>query len=152
MTVESKAMKSNLKKAELNAAIKNKSLWLDAWYRLKKDKIAVVSLTIVIIYAVVAVLSSVGIIASNWAAEVGPSYGEPTWDNWLGTDIFGRSVLSKVIHGSQVAMSVGLFLRLFQFQLELGLVRLLDILVVGLMISSFGFIPRSHLFHTSCSL
>lgn len=101
--------------------IKNKSLWVDAWYRLKKDKIAVTSLTVVLIYSVVALLSYFGIIASDWAVEVGPSYGEPTWDNWLGTDIFGRSVLSKVIHGSQVAMSVGLISSLIAIPIGVGL-------------------------------
>ena len=93
-----------------NKEIKNKSLWVDAWYRLKKDKIAVVSLSIVIAYAVTALLSALGLVASDWALEVGPSYAKPFEDSAyiFGTDIFGRSVLSKVIHGSQVAMSVGL--------------------------------------------
>ena len=121
MTVESKAMKSNIDKKELNAEIKNKSLWIDAWYRLSKDKIAVVSLSVVVIYSIVAVLSFAGVIASDWAAEVGPSYGGPTLDNWLGTDIFGRSVLSKVIHGSQVAMSVGLISSLIAIPIGVGL-------------------------------
>jgi peptide/nickel transport system permease protein len=87
---------------------KSRSLWLDAWDRLKKDKIAVTSLTIVIIYSIVAILSALGIIAADWAKEVGPSYAAPSSEFWLGTDIFGRSVLTKVIHGTQIAMSVGL--------------------------------------------
>ena len=88
---------------------KKRSLWFDAWDRLKGDKVAVVSLVIVAIYAITAVLSSLGIVASDWAREVGPSYAAPfeNWDYILGTDIFGRDVLTKVIHGSQVAMSVG---------------------------------------------
>lgn len=108
-------------KKQLKAEIKNKSLWVDAWYRLKKDKIAVVSLAVVIIYSVVALLAFAGVIASDWAVEVGPSYGGPTWDNWLGTDIFGRSVLSKVIHGTQVAMSVGLISSLIAIPIGVGL-------------------------------
>lgn len=89
---------------------KKHSLWLDAWERLKKDKIAVFCLAIVLFYAAVAFLSAVGVIASGWSNEVGPSYAPP-FENWnyiLGTDIFGRSVLTKVIHGTQIAMSVGL--------------------------------------------
>lgn len=89
---------------------KKHSLWLDAWERLKQDKIAVFCLAIIIFYAVVAFLSAVGVIASGWSNEVGPSYAPP-FENWnyiLGTDIFGRSVLIKVIHGTQIAMSVGL--------------------------------------------
>lgn len=88
--------------------LKGKSLWIDAWNRLKKDKIAVGCLLIVILYAVIALLSGVGLIAGDWGAEVGPSYAPPSADYIFGTDIFGRDVFSKVIHGSQVAMSVGL--------------------------------------------
>lgn len=88
--------------------VKGKSLWLDAWYRLKRDKIALACLFIVILYSVVAVLSAVGLVAADWGAEVGASYAPPSTDHLFGTDMFGRDVLSKVIHGSQVAMSVGL--------------------------------------------
>ena len=90
--------------------IQSKSLWADAWSRLVKDKVALGSLCIVGCYALVALLSGLGIIASDWAQEVGPSYAAPfeNWDYILGTDIFGRSVLTKIIHGTQVAMSVGL--------------------------------------------
>ena len=89
---------------------KSRSLWADAWLRLKKDKIAVLSLSVVIFYAMVALLSALGLLASDWAVEVGPSYAEPfqNWDYILGTDIFGQSVLRKVVHGTQIAMSVGL--------------------------------------------
>jgi len=87
---------------------KSRSLWIDAWARLKKDKIAVAALCIVLFYALIAILSALGIIAADWAKEVGPSYAPPSAEFWLGTDIFGRDVLTKVIHGTQIAMSVGL--------------------------------------------
>lgn len=88
---------------------KGKSLWEDAWDRLKRDRVAVLCLSIVIFYAVMAFLSAIGILASDWGKEVGPSYAAPfeNWDYILGTDIFGRSVFTKVIHGTQIAMSVG---------------------------------------------
>lgn len=89
---------------------KKHSLWIDAWHRLKKDKLALSCLIIVVFYATVALLSTVGLLAADWAHEVGPSYAPPfeNWDYILGTDIFGRSVLTKVVHGTQIAMSVGL--------------------------------------------
>lgn len=87
--------------------MKNNSLWKDAFLRLAKDKLALVSLFIVLIYFIVAILSSMGLIASDWSQEVGASNLAPSLDHWFGTDIFGRSVLQKVIRGTQVAMSVG---------------------------------------------
>lgn len=88
--------------------MKNNSLWKDAFYRLAQDKMALVALVIVALYALVALLSACGVIAADWASEVGASNLPPSGDHFFGTDIFGRSVLVKVIRGTQVAMSVGL--------------------------------------------
>ncbi len=83
------------------------SLWKDAFYRLAQDKLALISILIVFLYFFVALFSGLGWIASNWSQEVGASNLAPSFDHLLGTDIFGRSVLQKVIRGTQVAMSVG---------------------------------------------
>lgn len=88
--------------------MKSHSLWKDAFYRLAQDKAALVSLVIVALYALVALLSAFGVIAADWANEVGASNLAPSSEHFFGTDIFGRSVLIKVIRGTQVAMSVGL--------------------------------------------
>ena len=87
--------------------MKTNSLWKDAFVRLAKDKLALASLVIVLIYFLIALLSSMGLIASTWSQEVGASNMAPSLDHIFGTDIFGRSVLQKVIRGTQVAMSVG---------------------------------------------
>jgi peptide/nickel transport system permease protein len=55
-----------------------------------------------------AILSASGIIAQDWAKEVGASNLSPSTEHWFGTDIFGRDVFTKVIHGTKIAMSVGL--------------------------------------------
>ncbi|PIK13908.1 ABC transporter permease [Halobacteriovorax sp. JY17] len=87
---------------------KSKSLWDHAVENIFKDKMAVMSLIIVGVYALISVLSATGLIASDWAVEVGPSYSAPGGDFLFGTDIFGRSVFTKMIKGTEVAMSVGL--------------------------------------------
>ena len=84
-----------------------KSLWGEGLQRLAKDKLAVVASSIVGVYLVVALLSGVGLIASDWRAEVGPSYGAPSSDFFFGTDIFGRSIWKKTIKGTEIAVSVG---------------------------------------------
>ncbi len=89
--------------------MKENSLWKDAFKRLIQDRMALVSLVIVVIYSLVAILASMGLIASDWAKEVGASNLPPSAEHWFGTDIFGRDVFAKVVHGTQIAMSVGLF-------------------------------------------
>lgn len=91
--------------------VKSKSLWQDAWIRLKRDKLAIFSLVLIVVYTLIALAAKLGVIASPWDAEVGPAYAAPSLENIrtiLGTDIFGRSVFYKVLHGTRIAMSVGL--------------------------------------------
>jgi len=88
--------------------VKSKSLWKHAFEQLISDRMALMSLLIVIGYSLVAVLSASGLLAGNWADEMGPSYASPSGEFLFGLDIFGRSVLAKTIKGTEVAMSVGL--------------------------------------------
>lgn len=83
------------------------SLWGDAAKRLIRDKASLISLMIVLFYAVIALLAYSGVIASDWANEVGASFEPPGAKFWLGTDLFGRNVFLKVIQATQVAMSIG---------------------------------------------
>jgi peptide/nickel transport system permease protein len=88
-----------------------KSLWSMAYLRIKKDRLAVACFWVVVFYALVALAARLGGIATPWDTVVGGPYAPPSGESmplWLGTDIFGRSVFYKVIHGTRVAMSVGL--------------------------------------------
>ena len=88
--------------------METRSLWHDALIRITKDKWAFGSLIIICIYSLVAFLVFIGAIGGDWAQEVGASNLPPSTEHFFGTDIFGRSVLAKVIRGTQIAMSVGL--------------------------------------------
>jgi ABC-type dipeptide/oligopeptide/nickel transport system permease subunit len=88
--------------------MKENSLWKDAFVRLARDKWALGSLVIVLLYSLVALLAASGLLAADWAREVGGSNLPPSAEHWLGTDIFGRDVLAKIFRGTQIAMSVGL--------------------------------------------
>jgi peptide/nickel transport system permease protein len=90
---------------------KGRSLWKDAYYRLKKDRLAIICLGIVFFYAVVALAAQLGWIASPWDRPVGDAYAPPSAKSlelMFGTDMFGRSAFYKVIHGTRIAMTVGL--------------------------------------------
>ena len=39
----------------------------------------------------------------DYAAQLAP----PSWSHWLGTDSFGRDVLSRIIYGSRTALAIG---------------------------------------------
>jgi ABC-type dipeptide/oligopeptide/nickel transport system permease subunit len=88
-----------------------RSLWNDGVARLKKDKTAILCLAIVVFYCLTALLAKFGVIASPWNTEFANGYSPPSLSSvprWMGTDLFGYSVLYKAIHGARVALSVGL--------------------------------------------
>jgi len=101
-------IQATLPAAQQETVQKSKSLWQHAFGSLIKDKMALTALLVVVIYAVVAILTGLGLVAGDWAVEVGTSYEAPSWSHIFGTDIFGRSVLAKTIKGAEIAMSIGL--------------------------------------------
>jgi len=83
------------------------SIWIQAFRRMAKSKLTLVTLFIVLVYALVAILAHWDLLAGSWNVEVGHSYEPPSIKHWFGTDIFGRSVVAKIIKSTEVAMSVG---------------------------------------------
>lgn len=103
-------MNSSKVEAVVSEMPQGRSLWADAWRRMKRDRFAMVCLVTVLIYAALAVLVKLGLVAGSWGQTVGGEYQPPNashWSLWLGTDIFGRSVLLKTIYGAYVSMTVG---------------------------------------------
>ncbi len=83
------------------------SLWLDAWIKLGKNRLALAGLVILLFLIVVSLLTP-------WIAPY--SYEEqnlmlgataPSAAHWLGTDIFGRDMLTRIMYGGRVSLMVG---------------------------------------------
>lgn len=94
---------------------KGRSLWALGWMRLKKDKYAIICASIVAFYFAIALLSKLDLLASPWDLKVGNSYAPPSGESfrmWLGTDIFGQSVMYKTIYGTRTAIGIGLVVTL----------------------------------------
>src|SRR5215472_8858051 len=53
-------------------------VWTLAWKRLWRDRVAMVSLAIVALFLLQMILSGTGLIAKDWAKEVGVNYAPPT--------------------------------------------------------------------------
>jgi len=121
----SEAVSVNSTDVSLNRPVpKGRSLWKDAMGRLKKDKFAIACLGIIAFYAILAILAKFGVIATPWDKQVGAAYQEPSFSSLellFGTDIFGRSVFYKVIHGTRIAMSVGLVSSLISVPIGIAL-------------------------------
>lgn len=85
------------------------SLWWDAFRRLRRNKVAVVSLVVIMGYILIGVLAKVGILFPDVAIpNQAPAYSPFSWEHPFGTDIFGRDVLARAVHGTATALSIGL--------------------------------------------
>lgn len=84
------------------------SLWGDAYSRFKKNKLGVVCFFIICAYVLVALLTWLGLLGSNFSVNGPDSYAPPSSDHWFGTDIFGRDVFARGLHGTRIALSIGL--------------------------------------------
>ena len=86
---------------------KGSSLWRDAWIKLCKNHLALAGLGLLIFLCVVSLLTP-------WIAPYGFEQQNlllgatsPSMQHWLGTDVFGRDMLTRIMWGGRVSLTVG---------------------------------------------
>lgn len=75
--------------------------------KLVRDRLALAALAVILAYAAVGTLALFHLIARHYRISVGPPYSPPGAAYLLGTDVLGRSVLERVVHGTRIALVVG---------------------------------------------
>ena len=79
----------------------------DAWRRLKKNRPAMFGLFVLAILITLSILAP-WITPYSYAEqnlELGPS--APSAAHWLGSDLFGRDLLTRMLYGSRISLAVG---------------------------------------------
>jgi oligopeptide transport system permease protein len=90
------------------------SLWADAWRRLKRNRLALVATIYLILLVVVAIVSLFWTPYPYYeqAVKVGgqsvTSYDPPLKHLVLGSDLFARDILSRLMVGARISLIVGL--------------------------------------------
>ena len=101
METKSKSM------SEKDYSEENSSLWKDAWTRLSNNKLALLGLVTLVFFCIIAFLAP-------WIAPYG--YEEqnlilgaspPSYQHLLGTDVFGRDMLTRIMYGGCLSLLVG---------------------------------------------
>lgn len=92
----------------LNDFEKGVSLWEDAWNRLKKNKLAMGGMFILIFLATLCLLTPWIAPYSYEQQNLALGVSAPSWQHWLGTDIFGRDLLTRILYGGRISLMVGL--------------------------------------------
>lgn len=83
------------------------SLWQDAWQRLRKNRMAVAGGIVLVLFMVVALLTPWLAPYAYEAQNLDLGASPPSGDHWLGTDVFGRDVLTQIMYGGRVSLAVG---------------------------------------------
>ena len=83
------------------------SLWQDAWLRLRRNRMALFGLAVLGLFIIVALITP-------WIAPYGYDTQDldlgatpPSAAHWLGTDIFGRDLLTQIMYGGRISLAVG---------------------------------------------
>ncbi len=95
----------------------------DVWRRFRRNRAAMVGLVFLAILAVAAIFAPW--IAPYGISERSPGHFRegPSLDHWFGTDIIGRDVFSRVVHGAR-------------FSLKIGIAATLISLIIGLLLGA----------------
>lgn len=105
--VPSEAFSTAAAPAEAKSAPARNSLWWDAYRRLKRDKVAVVSFWVIMLYILIGVLAKTGVLFPDAQVSVGQAYLPFSFEHPFGTDVQGRDILARAIHGTATALSIG---------------------------------------------
>jgi ABC-type dipeptide/oligopeptide/nickel transport system permease subunit len=84
------------------------ALWRHAWRRLSRNRLALLGLAIVALFSVLALLAPLVAPRNPLAQELSAAVQPPSRGHLLGTDNFGRDILSRLVYGARISLSIGL--------------------------------------------
>ncbi len=89
--------------------VRPRSMRQQLWLRMKRNRATMFGLAVVLVYLVAALFSATFAPYEPNEIELGNALKPPSLAHWLGTDEFGRDVLSRILYGSRLSLSVGFF-------------------------------------------
>src|SRR5690625_195683 len=81
--------------------------WAEVWYSLKRNRRAMFGLIFIILLTVVAIFADQIAPYGMREQNLSNALQFPNATHWLGTDDLGRDVLSRIIYGTRISLTVG---------------------------------------------
>ncbi len=92
---------------DISEAEQGTSLWKDAWLRLRKNHMALFGLIMLAVFVIIAILTPWIAPYSYEAQNLDLGATPPSAEHWLGTDIFGRDLMTQIMYGGRISLAVG---------------------------------------------
>jgi oligopeptide transport system permease protein len=92
---------------DIAEAEQGSSLWHDAWLRLRKNKLALFGGITLVLFIIIAILTPWLAPYSYETQNLDLGATPPSAAHWLGTDIFGRDLLTQIMYGGRISLAVG---------------------------------------------
>ncbi len=83
--------------------------WARAWRRLQRNRLAVAGLAVVVLLALVAIAAPLVAPHNPSTQDLRNTFASPSLHHFAGTDNLGRDWFSRLIFGTRVSLSVGIF-------------------------------------------
>lgn len=80
----------------------------EIWYALKSNRRAMVGLIFIILLILIAIFADVIAPYGMREQDLSNALQFPNSEHWFGTDDLGRDVLSRLIHGTRVSLTIGI--------------------------------------------
>lgn len=82
--------------------------WKDAWNRLKSNKIALISLVVVVLISLAAIVIPMVSTAGYSETRLDLANLKPSSEHWFGTDQLGRDIFVRVFFGARYSLIIGI--------------------------------------------
>jgi len=92
---------------DIEEAEQGTSLWHDAWLRLRKNHLSLFGLGVLILFIIIAILTPWIAPYSYETQNLDLGATPPSLQHWLGTDIFGRDLMTQIMYGGRISLAVG---------------------------------------------
>lgn len=91
------------------------SYWSDVWYRLKKNKLAMLGLFIIILLGILAVFGPHLNQYSYFEQDFTKKNIRPNLEHWFGTDTAGRDIFTRAWYGARISLFIGIMAAIIDF-------------------------------------
>ena len=81
--------------------------WREAWRRLRRNRAAMTGLAAILLLGVVSVLAPLLVPYAYEAQDLALGAASPSLAHWMGTDVLGRDLLTRLLYGGRVSLLVG---------------------------------------------